>query len=297
MKYLSKKLTLFIFKLFIINLFHSFNYIKIKKKKIKICLCVIGKKENLYAREFVEYYKKLGYNKICIYDNNDINDERFEEVLLNQIDEGFVSIINYRGLKAHQFNSYKNCYEKTNKKYDWISFFDFDEFLEIRQPNTKIQEFLANKRFKKCENIKINRIYYNSENLYYENKTLEKRIYHIKKIDKCIKSTVRGNLSINYWSKMINPHTSLNKFISCSSSGKIINSTSSMNDPPDIKNAFLKHYYIKSFEEFCIKRKRGYADNYNKNLNQKLKKFFEQNKNNINKIKIMKTILNISINV
>ena len=50
-------------------------------KNIKVCLCTIGKKENLYIRQYVEHYKKYGVDKIFIYDNNDKNDEIFEEIL------------------------------------------------------------------------------------------------------------------------------------------------------------------------------------------------------------------------
>ena len=55
---------------------YSFN-----QKKRTICICSIGKNENLYAREFVEYYLNLGVDKLIIYDNNDINGEKFESVL------------------------------------------------------------------------------------------------------------------------------------------------------------------------------------------------------------------------
>lgn len=55
---------------------YSFN-----QKKRTICICSIGKNENLYAREFVEYYLNLGVDKLIIYDNNDINGENFESVL------------------------------------------------------------------------------------------------------------------------------------------------------------------------------------------------------------------------
>ena len=199
---------------------------------IKVCLCVIGKKENLYATEFVEHYKKLGYNKIFIYDNNDLEDEKFEDVIQNEIDNGFVSIINIRGYKGQQFASYKDCYGKNNIFYDWLSFFDFDEFLELNPKNTTIQKFLKNKRFKKCQNIKINWVFYfNSNSLKYENKPVQKRINSSVRLNKHIKSTVRGNLSINYWSKTKNPHSSTNQFISCSSSGKIINYKSPFNNP------------------------------------------------------------------
>ena len=283
-----------IFFLLLIHLFILLNY-KTSKKLLKVCLCVIGKNENLYVNEFVEHYKAIGYNKIFIYDNNDINGEKFEDVIQKEIDEGFVSIINYRGYKGSQFKSYKDCYKNNNLFYDWLSFFDMDEFLEFKPLNMKIQKFLGNNIFKKCVNIKINWIYYsNSKGLYFENKPLEKRLSKGKS-SRCIKSTVRGNLSINYWSKMYNPHTSVNKFISCSSSGKIINSLSPYNVPPDVKYAYLKHFHYKSFEEFCIKIKRGHADSLNKNLKYRIHNLINKNKNNKEKLKIMKKIFKISI--
>jgi hypothetical protein len=70
------------------------------KTDIKVCLCLMGKEENLYAKEYVEHYKKLGYNHIFLYDNNELNGERFEDVLKEEINEGFVSIINFRGKKG-----------------------------------------------------------------------------------------------------------------------------------------------------------------------------------------------------
>ena len=288
----SKKFIILLFK-FILILF--FGFVKIKKKILKVCLCIIGKRENRYVKEFVEHYKKIGYNKIFIYDNNEINDEKFEDIIQDEIDKGFISIINLRGLKRKQFYSYKDCYKNNNKKYDWLSFFDFDEFLELNPPFVKIQDYLGIKEFKKCDTVKINQILYeNYTQVYYENKPLKQRLKKRIRISRHIKSTVRGNLPINYWSKMRNPHTSLNKFVTCSGSGKIINYSSSY-APPDVKLAYLKHYYFKSFEEFCIKRKRGNADSKNLQLNQKLKEFFDSYKNDTNKLKIMKKIFNITI--
>ena len=47
-------------------------YIKKSAFKSKVGLCVIGKQENKYAKEFVEYYKSIGFDHIFIYDNNDM---------------------------------------------------------------------------------------------------------------------------------------------------------------------------------------------------------------------------------
>ena len=102
-------------------------------------------------------------------------------------------------------------------KYDWLSFFDIDEFLELK----KIIKYLKNVKM-----LKLTWLWYNSNNsLYNERRPLAQRInIHIYDhySNKLIKSTVRSNLSINYWNNMIDAYTSLNIFSSCSISGKLI---------------------------------------------------------------------------
>ena len=49
-------------------------YINNNALKSKVGLCVIGKKENKYAKEYVDYYKSIGFSHIFIYDNNDKDD-------------------------------------------------------------------------------------------------------------------------------------------------------------------------------------------------------------------------------
>lgn len=174
------------------------------------------------------------------------------------MNKGFVSIINYRGFKNCQLKSYYDCYKNNNIKCNWLSFFDMDELLEFNPPNLKAQEFFENEKFNKCANVKINWVFYfnDSDVLYYENISYQERFKNFTE-NKHIKSTVRGNLTYNYWSRATNTHSSLNNFSACSSSGQIIDSKSYFNEPPDTKNARLKHYHKKSFEEYCIKVKRG----------------------------------------
>ena len=230
----------------------------LKEEKMKVCLCTIGKEENLYIKEFISHYKKIGYTNIFIYDNNDINGEKFEDVLQNEINEGFVSIVNFRGYNNSQLKSYYDCYENNNHKCNWLSFFDIDEFLEINPPYLTVQEFLSNDRFNKCSNVKINWVFYynDSDILYYEDKPVQERFKNFTE-NMHIKSTVRGNLSFNYWSKAGDPHSSLSNITACSSSGLLIDPNSPFNEPPDIKYARIKHYHKKSFEEYCMKVKRG----------------------------------------
>lgn len=123
-----------------------------------------------------------------------------------------------------------------------------DEFLVLNEKYKNIQDFLNDKIFEQCQNIKINwLLYYNKNNLYYSNIPLQKRItqFNYEELrNKHIKSTVKGNLSVNYWKKAGNPHSSLLNITSCSSSGKITKFDSPFIFPPDYTNAKLKHYKI-----------------------------------------------------
>mgnify|MGYP006873140192 CR=1 FL=1 len=49
-----------------LNSFLSYYLMNKINHNIKVCLCVIGKNENIYAKEYVSYYKQLGYNHIYI---------------------------------------------------------------------------------------------------------------------------------------------------------------------------------------------------------------------------------------
>ena len=232
----------------------------------KVGLCIICKTENLYIKEFSEHYKHLGYNHIFIYDNNDIYGERFEKVLQKEIDEGFISIINYRGDKERPiFKAYIDCYEKNSKNYDWISFFDIDEFLELKPKNIKIQEFLDNPRYNYCQNVKFNWLLFSdNDKIYYENKPIQKRFtlaLYNNTLNNHVKSTVRGNLKTNYWKGAWNPHSGLNNYNCCSSSGKKISNRSPFNVPYDYKYGYLKHYRTKTIEEYLNKIKKGKPDN------------------------------------
>lgn len=85
---------------------------------MKTLLCCIGRLENQYIREYVEYYKNLGVTNICIYDNNYDGEEHFEDAIGNYIDDGFVIIKDCRNRKAYQMQAYMDCYKEYGKMYD-----------------------------------------------------------------------------------------------------------------------------------------------------------------------------------
>ena len=289
----------------IFNIFYKISNFGKKDNKTKVCLCTIGKKENLYIKEFVMHYEKLGFNHIFLYDNNDENDEKFEDIIQDEINKGFVSIINYRNYRGinnnPQHTSYYDCYEKNNKTYNWIAFFDIDEFLEIKPNNITIQDFLDNERYKKCQHIKINwMVYSDNDLLYYENKPLQERFTsksNFNEINRHIKPVVRGNLSVNYWKTAETIHSTTLDFIACTSSGKLT-SAKMFKINIDYGNAFLKHYITKTIEEYLEKFKKGFATHKfeytTEHYRKKFDLFFQINRKTKEKVDIFNKKLNLN---
>ena len=84
---------------------------------MKVALCCIGRLENRYAVEFVEWYKKLGIDKIFVYDNNYDGEEHFEDVLQPYIDEGLVNMTDFRNKSVCQLEAYQDCYNNHSNEF------------------------------------------------------------------------------------------------------------------------------------------------------------------------------------
>ena len=222
----------------------------------------MAKQENKYIKEFVGHYQKLKIKKIIIYDNNDINGETFKVLLKNEIKKKFIKLINYRGIKSPQNKALNNCYQKYNHLFDWIAFYDVDEFLYIRN-YTNINSFLSLPQFKKCQNIIINWKYFgDNDKIYYNEKPLTERftkpinisnnlkILNDKYYIAAAKSIVRSGLKLNWG---LFPHYLINT-INCRPNGSILNDYFY---PYDHSIAYINHYLTKSTEEFVEKLKRG----------------------------------------
>ena len=259
--------------------------------KIQVCICTIGKKENLYIREYIKYYKNLGVDKIYIYDNNEINGETFENVIFDYIKINYVNIINYRGYLKPQSKMMNACYKMNYLKYDWIIFNDIDEFLYLKN-YSNIKNFLNESKFNNCKIIYLNFIIYtDNNNVYYENKTVisrfkEKFLYNNKYMGKSI---IRGNIPrIN----ITHAHYITSKIPACNGFGKI-----SKKFKIDSKYYYFKHYSFKSTEEYCNKLNRGnvaFDNNNHKKLN-KIFMYFNYNKITMQKINMLENKTGINL--
>ena len=290
--FINKLIYFFIFILFIYFNFQFLIYSQLyKQDNLKVCLCTIGKKENKYVREFISHYKQYSVDKIFIYDNNDLGDEKFETVILDYINNKLVEIINVRGKIKAQKKVLIDCY-KTNKKiYDWLIILDMDEFIFLKNFGS-IKTFLSDKRFLKCNIIYLNRVFHTDNNqIYYKNISLFKRFPKYTTNVTSVKSILRGR---GFNIKFENIHIINFNCTACNGFGNFINKSEKLTD---FKYFYFNHFYFKSTEEYIEKINRGDARfGINKKIKlKKLQTYFLYNKITIEKIKLFEQKTGINL--
>ena len=270
---------------------------------MRVAVCVIGRLENRYAVEFVEHYKNIGVDKIFIYDNNNANEEHFEAVLAPFINEGIVDISDWRNRLRGQLNAYQDCYNKHGDEYDWICFFDFDEYLDI-DGGLGIKDILSRDIYKDFDMVHVNWLCYDDNGLLrYDERPLAERFPTPKMpldfskngniCENChIKSIIRGGLGDKVkWS--MTPHTPYGDIKCCDSCGNECNGMSPFIIPFNHENMRLRHYSTKTIEEFyTIKVKRGFPDD-NKDFfktHDWTEEFFKTNERTDEKVKLIEEL-------
>ena len=106
------------------------------------CLFAPSKHENLYIREFIEYYLKLGVEKFYFADDNPENVENLSDVIDDYIKKGIVDIdyIHERNFSALGLTEY--AFQSIKFRCKWILIFDADEFLEFTNKSMTLRTYL-----------------------------------------------------------------------------------------------------------------------------------------------------------
>ena len=279
---------------------------------MKTLLCCIGRLENQYIREYVEYYKDLGVTNICLYDNNYNGEERFEDVIGDYIDSGFVILKDKRNEKGCQMRVYMECYKEYKNSYDWIMFFDCDEFLTFTDPETKnLEQALSDSRFSCFDMIHVNWMIYTDNGMIYNNHEPLLKRFTVRKeplnimiphthyqLNGFCKPIIKGGLSEVVFK---NPHSPSNISSCCNNIGKPVEGDSRTCEC-NFDNMYLRHFRSKTLEEFLIKAKRCYPDKiYNFIQQQDAYKymlqtvFFTDNEPTIEKLNYVKEITGLDL--
>lgn len=268
---------------------------------MNIAVVAIAKNEELYIEEWFNAYRKIGVNHFYIFDNNDEGNTALAELVKrNQYTD--VSLIDVRGpekLKkyGYQFGCYKMAYDQLSKDYDYMGFFDIDEFLYLNDKT--IPDWLEeHKEFDDTDVIKFNWLYYGDNGLvHYDNRPVQERFkepcpintkyaqnfpesLHIKCLLKCGKKMLSGNC-----------HTFvLEGGKAKSANGKDTVMNSPFVNPPSYENGFIKHYGTKTIEEYIDRKCRNVKDatGGSVSIDNRIKWFFNVNEDTQEKRNLIK---------
>ena len=274
---------------------------------MKTLLCCIGRNENRYVREYVKYYKDLGFTNICLYDNNRDGEEHFEEAIGDYISDGFVMLQDYRNRTACQRQAYADCYNRFGKEYDWIAFFDLDEYLAFTK-YADISEFLSDKRLEGFDMIHVNWMLYGDNGLvrmdsrplterFTEPLPADRRLGYKFPENNHIKTMIRGG-AVDSISWEMTPHTPAELKLRCCNPSGVEVASDSPFAPYDHSTAYLKHYSYMTAEEYAIKMRRGFPDEVwdTKRISRMVRRqFFRANEPTQEKVDLFREMLGVDM--
>ena len=272
---------------------------------MKVLLCCILKMENHYLEEWLRHYISLGVDKIIIFDNNDTQGKYAENIFdIDYVKDckniGILDVYPIPGEKQAQTRSYNKCYEIYGSEYDWLMFFDIDEYLILERSNN-IKEFLSQPHFVPYEMIHINWKVYDDNDLltvvnndYSLVKRFTRPCQKRREVHSELKTIIRGGLKEVKFIKT--PHTCDNReFSCCNAIGEKTDSKATKTNIIIHKESWLNHYICKTIEEFCYNKlvRRGGHTIHKKDLRYNLNFFFNYNRHSLDKIKFYKEHYNI----
>lgn len=209
---------------------------------MKVALVCIAKMEDLYINEWLLYNKKLGFDDIIIYEND----------WTCNLEYDFIKKIQYNGI-AKQISAYNHFITNYKNQYDWVAFFDVDEFLVLKK-HQNIKDFIL--EFNNPFGIGINWVFFGANGKInrgeHQNSLIKQFTLRQKDVDRHIKTM----LNLQSDSIMLNPHYS---------NVNIINMNKNYFSGPHNENctddiAQINHYHHKTFDDWKDRCIRNQAD-------------------------------------
>jgi len=229
---------------------------KIINKK-KIALVTIAHKDDLYIQEWIDYNLKLGFDDIHIFQNNWRweNPSNNNNVYLHEYDgQSYKSDepIWVRNIQAKCFTEFARKY---CNMYEWVAFFDIDEFLVLKKTNN-VKDFIKDYEAHDC--VIINWVMFGDNGITTFDESYTSQLKRFTK---------RQNKSHPQFKSICKPSETLEHQIHWTT-GEWVDTKFNIGGGPFNYNctdeiAQLNHYYIRTYPEFLIKRERGGVDDVN----------------------------------
>lgn len=228
---------------------------------MKIAVCCICRNEVNYIKEWIGFYKSVGFDSVYIYDN--VSDDGTSELLINLDKLNIIKRVFWPRIEGipPQRAAYSHFLDTYSTDYDYVLICDADEFLVVPDYNVKKFLFDAEKKNPNFSAIAIPWLIFGSSgNKSYENDLV---INRFTKCDDNVSPVVKT---------LLNPHKTQNMrthicdlLIGDYVNGSIELAQWHSNKPQWVMNnnetgAVLYHYYTKSEQEWIKRRTLPKAD-------------------------------------
>ena len=269
---------------------------------MNIVICAIAKLENNYLYEWAEYHLEIGFSHIFLFDNNDTEGERIQDVFNKTPIADSITVLDVRGQKCKQLEVYNRCYNEFD--FDWCAFIDIDEFISFSPQSgiTSIEQLIS--RHESHDAIVLNWLCYGDcGNLTYENRPVLNRFltpidpldFVASRVDGTpenyhIKTIIRKGVDVDWEEDHIpfcNPHIPSRLTDIVTAAGYEVKNLPWHRF--DYSIAYIRHYITMSLEEYARKSRRGAADT-NSQVRYKITRYFRYNKITIPKIRLVHSI-------
>ena len=219
-------------------------------EKLGVAICAIQKNAEMYLEEWIDYYFIIGVDKLYVYDNSE--EHVLKDWAYNPSD--ILEIIHFPG-EVQQKPAYEHCARKikSERLYEWVAFFDLDEFLVLKN-YTRIQDMIVavtqGLQPQSIGGLALNWLIFDYNNqLRYQPFPLSQRF---TRRERDVNMHVKTIVYVQHYAGYINPHAfsySRDDIFAYDTTSKQLKETPwfNPNGPSDI--AVLHHYHTKSIEE------------------------------------------------
>lgn len=223
-----------------------------------LTLAAIARDENEYIPEWIDFHRRIGFNRIIIYDN----ESAVPVSSLVGRDENAVIVRDWPNVQgqAPQISAYTDCLQNDQGASEWLMFLDLDEFLNLKF-SPDVRDFTH--RHSQSHAIAVNwRLFGSSgEVVKRPGRVTERFVWAAHEgfsTNAHVKTIFRPEMVVE--ARVHCPVLAEGAHLVDASGRSIIGSGDVLLHQIDLSKAQVNHYFTKSRQEFEAKRARGRGD-------------------------------------
>ena len=231
-----------------------------------ICVMTTARNEGIYFLEWMAHHRAIGVEHFLIYSND--NNDGSDALLARLADLGLITWISNTISKGVdlQTRAYTHCltYLRQPLDFRWTILIDLDEFIILNQArHASLPDFLRLQASRGAEAVSMNwSMYTPSGQARWDTRPmLERFTFREPQENATVKTAFLTRLHVSSWPH--NPAASYRRApVYLNAAGRLHHGPGSTNPPhqgePTFEDAWIGHYFFKSFDEYIWKTSRGF---------------------------------------